>query len=124
MFPCSEQISKRCICFMFYCPPKPYLMFLIVVITSHLVHFYLCFITFFLFRGFLFCTTKNINLNFFRMFFEICLVHLFRKTFVFFNMFVTVSLSIPKTRPVSLVPEPFVTIAMTFSFIPGSHALY
>lgn len=46
------------------------------------------------------------------------------ENFCFFNMFVTVSLSIPKTRPVSLVPEPFVTIAMTFSSIPGSHALY
>ena len=47
MLPCSEYISKRCIRLMFYCPPKPCLMFLIVVITPHLVHFYLCFITFF-----------------------------------------------------------------------------
>ena len=109
---CSECIGKRCVGLMIHCPPKPYLMFFVMIKAPHFVHFHRFFyVNIYICRFFIFYCFKEL------------FIYLFREIFCFFKTDVTVLGEIFNTRPVSLVPEPFIAISIIFSFVSGLLAL-
>ena len=93
-------------------PPQPHLVGLIVIITPHFVHFCRYWANF------------NINGWIFSPVFQVIFIDWLWESLRFFNTFVTVLGDIFKTRPVSLVPLPFIVISTICSFVPGRQALF
>ena len=104
---CSKGKRQRCVGGMVNSPPEPYLVGLIMIITPHFVHF---------------CPYRADFNIYSRIFFQTLqapFIDLLYKFSCFFNTDVTVLGEIFKTRPVSLVPDPFITISTILSFMPG-----